>query len=288
MHNTYTHFRSVFLSLLFILMLSAPLSAQPPKKAPAKGGAATAGKTAKGTLAADMDCLVKINKIAKPVSVLAYTPLDVTINAGENTIEATSSDKKSTFRKTVTAKPGETVIIEISFFDDAKFLDYVKTGSVSMIETALKKDPSLLNNDNGTLTSSPLEIALVNSQPEAVKFLINKGASFKKPEDIFPLHKSVLYMSGQKPKDKLVAPDREMVDFFMAKGCKINDKDDGGNTPLHVAVRAGKLDLVAYLVEKGADINAKNDFDDTPIIIAQNKGMISIINYLRSNGATEK
>lgn len=287
MLNKYFRFRLLFAIFLLTFLTAGHLSAQAPKKTPPKAGPAVKG-SAKGTLAADMDCLVKINNSAKPISVKAYTPIDVSINVGENNIEATSSDKKSTFRKSVTAKAGETVIIEISFFDDGKFLDYVKTGAVGMVETALKKDPSLLNNDNGTLTSSPLEIAIVNSQPELVKYLLGKGASFTKPENIFPLHKSILFMASNKPKDKLVAPDREMVDLFLVKGCKINDKDDGGNTPLHCAVRAGKLDLIDYLITKGADINAKNDFVDTPILIAQNKGMISIINYLRSKGAEEK
>lgn len=286
MLNNYIRFRSLFTIFLLTFLTASHLVAQAPKKAPPKGAAVKG--TAKGTLAADMDCLVKVNAITKPISVKAYTPLDITINVGENSIEATSSDKKSTFRKTVTAKAGETVIIEISFFDDAKFLDYVKTGAVGMVETALKKDPSLLNNENGTLTSSPLEIAIVNSQPELVRFLMSKGASYTKPENIFPLHKSILFMSSMKPKDKPMAPDREMAELFLSKGCKVTDKDDGGNTPLHCAVRAGKLDLIQYLIDKGADINAKNDFDDTPIIIAQNKGMVSIINYLRSKGAEEK
>jgi hypothetical protein len=285
MRNNFSFLRSLFALLFFALFLQ-PLSAQPKK--PAGGKTPPTKGTAKGTLAADMDCLVKINGSAKPVSIKAYTPTDVSINVGDNTIEATSSDKKSTFRRTVSAKAGETVIVEISFFDDAKFLDYVKNGNVQMVETALKKDPSLLNNESGSLTSSPLEIAITSGQSDLVKFLIGKGASFTKPENIFPLHKSILYMSSTKPKDKLSAPDREMTDLFLSKGCKLSDKDDGGNTPLHCAVRAGKLDLIAYLIDKGADINAKNDFDDTPIIIAQNKGYISIINYLRSKGAEEK
>ena len=257
----------------------------------AKGAtAAVAGKgAAKGTIAADMDCTVKVNGGAKPVLIKAYTPTDVTLKAGDNTIEALASDKKSTYKRTITVKAGETAVVEISFFEDGKFLDYVKTGNVNMVEAALKKDPSLLNNDNGTLTSSPLEIAIENSQPDLVKYLLSKGASFTKPENIFPLHKAVLYVSSTKPKEKdKPAPDREMVDLFLAKGCKITDKDDGGNTPLLCAVRANKLELVMYLVEKGSDINAKNDFDDTPLKIAQDKGEITIINYLKSKGALEK
>jgi ankyrin repeat protein len=117
---------------------------------------------------------------------------------------------------------------------------------------------------------------------------MNKGASFTKPENIYPLHKTILYVSSLKPAKDKPAPDLELTEFFLSKGCKLTDKDDGGNTPLLCAVRAGKSDLVAYLVEKGADINAKNDFDDTPLKMAQDKGQITIINYLKSKGALEK
>jgi len=272
---------------VFLLILASPAVFAQVKKTPPATAAAGKG-AAKGTLAADMDCSVKINGSAKPVSLKAYTPMDVTLKVGENKIEALSSDKKSTYKRTVTVKAGETVLVEISFFEDGKFLDYIKSGNVAMVEAALKKDPSLLNNENETLTASPLEMAIVNSQPELVKYLMSKGASFTKPENIFPLHKSILYVSSTKPAKDKPAPDRELVEFFLSKGCKITDKDEGGNTPLLCAVRANKLDLVMFLVEKGADINAKNDFDDTPLKMAQDKGEITIINYLKSKGALEK
>ncbi len=254
----------------------------------AKKPAAPAGKgTGKGTLAADMDCSVKINGSAKLIAVKAYTPVDVTLKVGDNLIEATSTDKKSNYRRNITVKAGETAIVEISFFADGKFLDYVKTGNVNMVEAAIKKDPTLVNNENGLLTSSPLEIAIQNSQPELVKYLLEKGASFKKPEDIFPLHKSILFASSTKKAKDKPAPDKELTELFLSKGCKITDKDDGGNSPLHCAARAGKYDIVVLLLEKGADVNAKNDFDDTPLKIAQDKGYITIINYLKTKGAQE-
>lgn len=272
--------------LLFVFSTSSIFSQA--KKTSAAATAAAAGKgAAKGTLAADMDCSVKVNNSAKPVALKAYTPIDVTLKAGDNAIEALSADKKSTYKTTVKAKAGETVLVEISFFDDGKFLDYIKAGNVSMVEAALKKDPSLLNNENETLTASPLEMAITSSQPELVKFLIGKGASFTKPENIHPLHKTILYVSSTKAKDQPAAPDRMLAEFFLSKGCGINEKDDGGNTPLLCAVRANKLDLVMFLVEKGADLNAKNDFDDTPLKMAQDKGEITIINYLKSKGALE-
>jgi hypothetical protein len=297
MPKNYTFSNYTFLLLSMFVFAANITFAQAPKKSPsnqngpAKGNTAKgSGKgTTKGTLAADMDCLVKINGSEKQVSVKAYTPLDVSINIGDNTIEATASDKKSTFRTSVKGKAGEATIIEISFFDDSKFLDYIKQGNVGMVETAVKKNPTLATNEGEILTTAPLEVAIENSQLEVVKFLMSKGASFTAPENLFPIHKSILFASSLKPAKDKPAPDRELVDFFLSKGCNITDKDDGGNSPLHCAVRAGKLDMVTFLIsKKGADINAKNDFGDTPLKIAEDKGLISIMDYLKTKGALEK
>lgn len=242
----------------------------------------------KATLAADMDCSVKINGAAKLVMVKAYSPAPATINVGENFIEAISADKKSTFNTTVIGRAGESVVVEISFFDDSKFLEYIKQGNIAMVETAIKKDPALATNENQTLTTSPLETAIQNSQIDIVKLLIAHGASFTSPDNVFPLHKTALHAASSSKVKGKTAPDRELAEYFMEKGCKVTDKDDGGNTPLHSAVRGGKLELVKFLIEKGAEVNAKNDFDDTPLKIAEDKGYVSIIEVLRSKGAVDK
>ncbi len=259
--------------------------AQGNKKPAAGSKGAPAKASAKGTLAADMDCTVKINGAAKLINLKAYAPLEVVLKVGDNSIEAVSIDKKSTYRNSIIGKPGETVIVEISFFDDSKFLDYIKTGNVNMAETAIKKNPGLATNQDGSLVSSPLQIAIENSQPEMVAFLMSKGASFLKPENIYPLHLAIKFSSSSKPVKDKPAIDKQFVELFLSKGCKITDKDDGGNSPLHCAVRAGKMDIVVMLVKMGADVNAKNDFDDTPLKIAEDKGLISIISFLAANGA---
>lgn len=274
--------------VLFFLITVTNSSAQAPKKTttPVKPGGKPAVAAAKGTLAADMDCTVKLNGGTKLINLKAYTPLEVILKVGDNSVEATSNDKKASFRNSVTGKAGETVVVEISFFDDSKFLDYIKEGNVNMAETAIKKNPGLATNEDGALVTSPLQIAIENSQPEMVNFLMSKGASFLKPENIYPLHLAIKYASSVKPSKDKPAPDKQMVDLFLSKGCKITDKDDGGNTPLLCAVRAGKMDIVVMLVKMGADVNAKNDFDDTPMKIAEDKGLISIISFLAGNGAT--
>jgi hypothetical protein len=281
MSKKYDYSINLFL-VIIVLALSFNTIAQTQNKNTNSSKTPLVKGVAKGTLAPDMDCNVKINGAVKPILVKAYTPVEVVLKPGTNTYEAITIDKKTTIRSEVTGKPGETVIVEISFFDDNKFLDYIKTGNVQMVETALKKNPRLINNEDGTLLASPLQIAIENSQTDMVMYLMKNGASFLKPENIFPVHLACKFASSQATKDKPAA-DKMLVDFFMSQGCTVADKDDGGNTPLHCAVRAGKLDLVIFLVKMGADINAKNDFDETSLQIAEDKGYISILNFLEAN-----
>ncbi len=276
---------------LFVFLLLAIISkdtfAQAPKKTAGKEGKSAA---AKGQLAADMDCSVKLNGSVTAFSVKAYSPLTVSLKVGDNSIEAISADKKSSVRTTIKGIPGENILVEISFFDDKRFLEYVKQGNMPMVETAIKKDPTLVTNQSGTLVTSPLEMAIVNSQPAIVKYFLEKGASYTEPKNIYPLHKAAMSASAARSlKKKVILPaDSVIVDLFLSKGCDVNEKDEAGNTPLHYAVQYGKADLVVFLIEKGADINAKNTFEDTPLKLAENKGFITIIDYLKTKGALEK
>jgi hypothetical protein len=242
----------------------------------------------KGVLTADMDCVVKVNGNPKLLNAKTKIPLAIVLNVGENKIEATSAETKSTFKSTVIGEFGIQAKVLVSFFDDDQFLDYIKQGNIQMVEAVIKKNPTVASNKAETLISSPLEVAIQNSQVDIVKLLLNNGANFNSPSQIFPLHKAVLYTSSAKSAKDKPAKDIELVDLFLSKGCKLTDKDDGGNTPLHCAVRAIKLDMVNYLVEKGADVNAVNDFGDSPLKIANDKGAISIMTYLTSKGAVEK
>ncbi|MGL9718324.1 MAG: ankyrin repeat domain-containing protein [Wolbachia sp.] len=65
----------------------------------------------------------------------------------------------------------------------------------------------------------------------------------------------------------------------------VNAKDKDGYTPLHLAVRGGKLDAVKSLINKGADVNAKSKFNSTPLHSAVADGKLDIVKYLINRGA---
>jgi hypothetical protein len=254
------------------------------KKSPANISSVKAGKAkgpVKGTITADMDCSVTINGTAKPIVIKAGGTASVLLKIGDNTVEAIATGKKSLFKNIVKVEAGETPRVEVAFLASIKFLEYIKQGNAAMVEASIKKNPLLATNEGEFLASPPIEIAIENSQLDIIKLLISKGASYTLPTAIFPLHKSILYASSEKSDKEKEVPDRQLVDYFLSQGCKITDKDTCGNTPLHSAAQAGKLDLLTYLIEKGADVNAKNDLGETPLKIAEDKGYISIINHLK-------
>ncbi|CAB3997984.1 Ankyrin repeat domain-containing 50 [Paramuricea clavata] len=48
----------------------------------------------------------------------------------------------------------------------------------------------------------------------------------------------------------------------------LDEQDEYGNTPLHIAALSAREDVVKYLVRLGADVNIKNKLGDTPLWIA--------------------
>ena len=91
---------------------------------------------------------------------------------------------------------------------------------------------------------------------------------------------------------------RLMLDY----GADINTKDKTGSTPLHEAVRQGKIELVRDLVKRGADLHARTEpvagratpFSGaggmTPFLTAAQTGNVAMMKELISLGAdpTEK
>lgn len=74
---------------------------------------------------------------------------------------------------------------------------------------------------------------------------------------------------------EIIITDKSLLDFITPFG-----------TWLHVATRAGKLDIIKFLVESGMDINRNEGVPKSaPIAHAASEGEISIVEYLFENGA---
>jgi len=61
---------------------------------------------------------------------------------------------------------------------------------------------------------------------------------------------------------------KEVAEMLISEGAKVNNKDINGFTPLHEAAYSGKTDVVELLIAKGADVNAKSKAGHTPLFWA--------------------
>lgn len=62
-------------------------------------------------------------------------------------------------------------------------------------------------------------------------------------------------------------------------------KAPDGNTPLHCAAIAGKLDAVKFLVEKGCPVDIGDNEHTTPLQVAGMRGNFDVVKYLTEKGA---
>jgi ankyrin repeat protein len=86
--------------------------------------------------------------------------------------------------------------------------------------------------------------------------------------------------------------DFKLVKALIEHGANVNAVCQNRLTPLFQASMWGRLDVVEYLVAKGADVSAKNDGGDTPLHLAASTYVYSssdipaIVNFLLSHGAS--
>jgi len=58
----------------------------------------------------------------------------------------------------------------------------------------------------------------------------------------------------------------------------VNQKNNSGKTPLHIASSSGNVQMAEFLIEMEANVNAKDKFKNTPLHIAANtNSMMSIL-----------
>lgn len=80
--------------------------------------------------------------------------------------------------------------------------------------------------------------------------------------------------------------DLELVKSFIEQNPKLlHDKDNEGNTPLHIACLNGKKSIVEFLISQNADVNEKNNMGNPSLHFAALGGYADIIEILLENGA---
>ena len=76
----------------------------------------------------------------------------------------------------------------------------------------------------------------------------------------------------------------EVVSLLISKSKNLNNIDDYGLTPLHIAAKGHKK-ITLTLIENGSDVNTKDKNGNTPLDIAAENQNTEIADLLRKHGA---
>jgi ankyrin repeat protein len=79
--------------------------------------------------------------------------------------------------------------------------------------------------------------------------------------------------------------DLEALKTEIENGMDVNIQNNYGWTPLHVAIRRDRRDMVAYLLEQGADIDKVDGVGWTPLMEAVMDDMPELCAFLLEKGA---
>ena len=87
------------------------------------------------------------------------------------------------------------------------------------------------------------------------------------------------------PDDTLPPDDPALALLLIEHGADINAADQGGHTPLMLAVRAGRAQTADMLLAQGADIYARDGEDLTPLMLAAQARRVECVQLLLEHGA---
>jgi ankyrin repeat protein len=140
----------------------------------------------------------------------------------------------------------------------------------------------------------PLMYAIGRSQVKIVKLLVKQGADihFELPnEDSIILLDSIRSIWNYRTKhykyDKiLIEKHIRIMNYLLAKGVDINEKNKQGNTILFAAVNfLSPKTVIEFLIQKGAKVNVINNYGESPLDWAIKKKRKKIIELLKKHGA---
>lgn len=140
-------------------------------------------------------------------------------------------------------------------------------------------------NHMDTKGNSLLSLAIRYNTPEMVKFLVEKGAAINVKSNKENTLLGDLFQSFNANKKEIF---EEKLEYLLANGLEVTTQQAEGNTLLHLAVDKESTFLVKKAIELKTKINQKNDEGLTPLHLAAMKAReVDVIKVLLANGANK-
>ncbi len=160
------------------------------------------------------------------------------------------------------------------------YREYFPDKGIEIIEILVKygANPNSVFLGAYNTKSYALESACHSGNPQAVKKLIDLGASVKNG---YPLHIAAIWRR------------EEVIKLLVEEyGVNVNSVDQKGDTPLICSVlyydkSQISLPIVQYLIQKGSNKNATNSKGQTALDLAIKNDNYPVINYLKSLGVQQ-
>ncbi|KAK1764952.1 putative ankyrin repeat protein [Phialemonium atrogriseum] len=124
---------------------------------------------------------------------------------------------------------------------------------------------------------TPIARAIENQQYDAVKRLLNHGAS-KGVTDTAKRSPPLFWATA--------AGDLQMVKLLLDHGCSPVDKDLYGSPYFCETVTQGNVEIVQLLLDYGANVNARDAWGREVLLHAYQKGNLEMMQLLQSRGAS--
>ncbi|MGA7887441.1 MAG: ankyrin repeat domain-containing protein [Acidobacteriaceae bacterium] len=173
-------------------------------------------------------------------------------------------------RQTVMRDFLRTRVAELDLFEAAA------TGDLPQLRALLDADPAGAHSFSGD-GWTPLHLAAAFGGPEAVRFLLERGAGVhavsRNPQQNQPLH-AALALSG----------DLAAIRLLLDAGAEVNATQAGGFTPLHSAASAGRREAAALLLARGADPAQADHHGNPPAHYARQRGHAELADWLEAAG----
>lgn len=153
---------------------------------------------------------------------------------------------------------GANVNLKESRFGETPLMFAANRGQIQVMRYLIEKgaDVNALSN-NG---ESVLGRAALTRQIEAIKVLINSGATLEKENNGLIL---IAASNG----------DTELLRFLVAKGVNLNVTNDNGDTALHYLIQFNSsVAAIDLLMQSGMKADVKNKFGETPLMMAERYG----------------